>query len=143
MGQMAKWQKVLYFLGEAVLIGGLLWGLYYRFILGACPTGLLSYRTLIVLGLGLCVAPVHPLGNAPYLSAFLRRVWPLGPIAWVVSLLGVGYSLWHLSTNQAGPWWFWALVPAGLYFWFGITTRSDPARQHPTKAPPPPGDARK
>jgi len=137
MSEMARWQKVVYYLGEALIIGGLLWGLYDRFVLGVCPINVFSFKTLIVLGLGVSVAPVHPFGKRQYMVPLLERSFALALLVWAVSLLGVAYSIWNLAILQPGLLWAYALIPAALFFWFAVSTRTDKSRRYPKQAPPP------
>lgn len=138
MIHMAAWQRVMYYFGEAVMIGGLGWGLYSRFVLHACPAGAFNYLTLIIAGLSLSVLPLHPFGAQRYLSSALRRTPGAGIIWWLLALFGLGYALWDRALLQPGIWWFVALVPAMLYFWFAVQSRVDDGLKPPTHAPKPP-----
>jgi hypothetical protein len=134
---MARWQRYMYGFGEALLFGGLLWGLYRMFVLRACPATVFNDTTLIVLGVILAVAPLHPFKPALYLRIGLRGT-PLGLIWWLLALAGLGYCMYVRLSIPVPPdnWWFAGLVPAGLYFWLAIEAkrRTDP----PPSAPPAP-----
>jgi len=177
MTPMALWQKIVYGLGEGLLVAGLLWGLYDRFMKHACPTGAFNELTLIVIGLAVAVLPLHPFrreqgtgapgsgagpgaaktgGTAaaatqnagrmpapPYLTPALRRSPALALSVWIIALLGAAFSLWSRLSMQPGIWWFAGLLPAGLYFWFGISTSKSVQAQRPappSKKPAPPKD---
>jgi hypothetical protein len=144
MIHMARWQRVMYFFGEAVMIGGLIWGLISRFVLHACPAGVFNYLTLIIAGLTLSVLPVHPFGAPRYLNRSLRSTPVAGAIWWMLALIGLGYAIWDRATMQPGIWWFAALVPAMLYFWFAVQSRVDDGLKPPTRAvEPPPREGKK
>jgi len=141
MNQLAPWQRVTYYCGEALLIGGLLWALYLQFIQHACPIGLpglVQPFTLVIAGIALDTLPLHPFGAAAYLRKGLGRT-AAGIIWWLLALLGIGFALYCVITAAAPPsWWLAALVPAFLWYWAAIVSRSDGKPAPPTKAPPAP-----
>ncbi len=163
MINMTRWQRIIYGLGEALLVGGLAWGLYRAFVLRACPATVYNDVTLVVLGVVFAVAPLHPFSPALYLRAGLRGT-PLGLLWWLAALAGLAYSMYVRLSVPVPPdhWWFAGLVPAGLYFWFAVETKrreaappvsgaAAPAAERSTEdtgeapvppAPVPPGEVR-
>jgi hypothetical protein len=181
MKTMAPWQRAVYNLGEALMVAGILWGLYRAFILRSCPLGSFNDLTLIVAGLLLSILPLHPFavgaargrpgdiadadkgrpraaptqaaGKMPappagtpappkempaYLIPGLRRSFPLALACWLLALCGALLSLGLRVSQQPGMWWALGLLPAALYFWFGVVTRVNEPLSPPAQAPPPP-----
>jgi hypothetical protein len=125
---MALWQRVLYHTGEVLIVAGLVWALWRVFILRACPAGAFNDITLIVGGLALSILPVMPLPSAdgavaPYITPALR---PRPLLAWAVWVIAFGcgaFGLYARLTLTGGLFWFYALIPALLYLWFGTASR--------------------
>jgi hypothetical protein len=140
MNQLAPWQRTLYFLGEAVMVGGLLWGLYRVFIIRGCPVSTFNDITLIVLGLALSTLPLHPFGTRAYFTPVLRRNPAAAMLWWLLALTGLGYSLYVRFTTAVPMdlYWAYALVPAVLFFWFAIPSKLTDRPIPPAKAPSPP-----
>lgn len=140
MNQLAPWQRTLYFLGEAVMVGGLLWGLYRVFIIRGCPMSTFNDITLIVLGLALSTVPLHPFGARAYFTPALQRAPAAIILWWLLALIGLGYSLYVRFTTPVpfDLYWAFALVPAVLFFWFAIPSKLTDRPIPPAKAPPPP-----
>lgn len=156
MRPMALWQRLIYGTGEAMLLAGVLWGLYRALVQKTCPVGPFNDFTLVVIGLTVAVLPLHPFGrpaagppvaaaNAAaadaatppaYLIPALRKAPALAAVIWLLAVAGTGYSLWARFTLQPGSWWFAALLPAALYFWFGITTARKPVPAAASPAQP-------
>ena len=145
MTQMARWQRTLYFLGEAVIVLGLIWRLYNIFITKACPTTVFNDLTVIVLGLAMITLAAHPFGQPAYLRPGLNAIPALGIVFWLVSFAGVIYALVvRLSIPVSQDyWWLAALIPAALYFWFAIEVRTPAKSMPPAKAPPAPKRSKK
>lgn len=144
MTQLAPWQRTLYFLGEVVMVAGLLWALYIQFITRACAVGLpgvFQPFTVVITGIALDTVPLHPFGAAIYLRPGLRRS-AAGILWWALSLIGLGFALYSLITAVPGPWWIAALVPAFLWYWGAVPSRTVGKPIPPAKAPPPPEGAR-
>lgn len=140
MMHLQPWQRILYFLGEAVMIAGLLWGMWRILILRGCPVSPFNDITVIVVGLALSTIPLHPFGAHGYLKPALRSAPGAALLWWLLALIGIGYSLYlrFSSPVPAGFWWFFALVPAVLWFWLAIPSKLGDRPLPPTKAPPPP-----
>lgn len=144
MTHFAPWQKVAYYAGEALLIAGLVWALYERFVASGpnCPLlqpgTILQPFSLIIAGIALDALPLHPFGAAPYLRAGLRHS-AAGVVWWLLVLAGVGFALYSVITAAAPPtWWLVALVPAFLWYFTAVVTGSDGKPAPPAKAPPAP-----
>ena len=140
MNTLQPWQRTLYFLGEAVMVGGLVWGLYRAFILRSCPSSVFNDITLIVIGLGVSTLPLHPFGNRSYFTPALRKLPVAALLWWLFALAGIGCSLYlrFQAPVPTGFWWFFAIVPAALYFWFAIPSRVTDRPLPPGRAPEPP-----
>jgi hypothetical protein len=141
MTHLAPWQRVTYYCGEALMIGGLLWALYTQFVLHACPVGLpglFQPFSLVVAGIALDTLPLHPFGASRYLRPGLRRS-AIGAIWWVLALAGVGFALYAVVAAAAPvSWWLLALVPAFLWYWTAVRSRSDGQPALPKQALPAP-----
>jgi len=141
MTHLAPWQRVTYFCGEALMIGGLLWALYLQFFLHACPIGLpglFQPFSLVIAGIAFDTLPLHPFGASQYLRPGLRRT-AAGIIWWLLALAGVGFALYAVIAAAAPPsWWLLALVPAFLWYWTAVRSRADGQPQSPKQAPPAP-----
>lgn len=141
MTHFAPWQRVTYFCGEALLIGGLLWALYMQFIQRVCAVGLpgvLQPFSLVIAGIALDTLPLHPFGAAQYLRPGLRGN-AVGVIWWLLALAGLGFALYAVIAAAAPTsWWLLALVPAFLWYWTAVRSRSDVQPVPPKQAPPAP-----
>lgn len=140
MNALQPWQRMLYFLGETVMVGGLLWGLYRAIVIRGCPISPLNDITLIVVGLAIATIPLHPFGQRRYIAPFLRNLPAAAVLWWVFALLGLGISLFlrFQLPVPVGYSWFFALVPAGLYFWFAIPSKLTDKPKPAVRAPEPP-----
>ena len=128
VSRMAPWQRVLYHLGEALMVAGLAWALWRVFIQRTCPVGAFNDITLIVGGLALSVLPIMPLcapdgAFAPYITPAMRTRPLLAWAVWVVAFGCGAYAVYARLTLKPGLLWFYTLVPALLYLWFGTTSR--------------------
>jgi hypothetical protein len=139
MSHLQPWQRTVYFLGEAVMVAGLLWLLYNFFFVKACPTGPFNYLTLILAGLTLSILPLHPFGSRLYYSSSLQRAPFAAVLWWLIALTGLGYVLFRSFTSFVVIDYIWvtALMPAVLYFWFAIPSKLGDKPMPPPKAPPP------
>jgi len=137
MNKLMPWQRVVYFFGETVMVGGLLWGLWIFFTSKGCPVSWFNHITLIVLGLLISVIPLHPFGQREYFSPWLRNVPVAAILWWLLALIGTGLSVYQLVTN-IGPMTymiFVPLVPAALFFWFAIPSKLSDKPLPPQRAP--------
>ena len=143
MTYLAPWQRTLYFLGEVVMVAGLLWGLWRIIIVRGCPVTPFNDITLIVLGLAISTIPLHPFGSRAYMQPALRRAPTAAVLWWLIALIGLGYSLFlrFSSPVPVGLWWFAALIPAVLYFWLAIPSKLSDQPIPATRAPTPPEGA--
>lgn len=143
MTHLAPWQKVTYYLGEVLLIGGLLWAIYDRFIASGpgCPllqSGWLQPFSVVIAGIAFDTLPLHPFGAAQYLRSGLRRT-AAGIVWWLLALAGVAFALYAVVTAALPPtWWLLALVPAFLWYWTAVRSRADGQPAPPKQAPPAP-----
>jgi hypothetical protein len=137
MINMARWQRMVYGLGEAALAGGLIWAFVRMLVLHACPVSIFNDLTLIVIGLVLITIPLYPMGPALYLRPWLRRT-AAGYAWWVVALATLAYALSVRLSTPVGPdqWWVAALAPAMLYFMLALETQR--REDLPPQAPPAP-----
>jgi len=128
MSGMALWQRVLYHLGEVLMVAGLAWALWRVFILRTCPAGAFNDITLIVGGLALSILPIMPLhapdgAFAPYITPALRTRPLLAWAVWVIAFGCGAFALYARLTLKPGMFWFYALIPALLYLWFATASR--------------------
>ena len=141
MSQLAIWQRIAYFAGELLLIGGALWGLWARFFGGMCPSGMIGWWSpfaLVFIGLGLANLGLHPLGHAPHLLGVFQRLRWLSITLWALGLAGLGYALYVWQGFAGRDWWMLALVPAVIYQLFAVQPRADTRLQPAAVAPPAP-----
>jgi hypothetical protein len=121
MTGMALWQRAVYYLGMALMVGGFVWAIYRMAVIHGCPIARFNDLSLIALGLGVAIAPLHPFAPAPaYLSPALRRNPNLASMVWLLALAGTAVAIFALWMHMPNLVWFAALVPAGYYWWFGI-----------------------
>ncbi len=123
MTGLTAWQRVVYYLGTVLMLGGFGWAVYRMAVLHGCPTARFNDLSLIVLGLGLSILPLHPCGaSATYLVPVLRRIRGVAIALWALGLAGAAYSVYALWQHIPNLQWMPALLPAALYMWFGIET---------------------
>jgi len=140
MNALAPWQRTFYFLGEAVMVGGLLWAVYHKIFVGGCPYGPFNFLTLVVIGLALSTLPLHPFGERRYFTPVLRNNPAVAIVLWALALAGIACALYLLAQGLAVAryWWALATIPAFLYFWFAIPSKLTDNPVTPGRAPKPP-----
>jgi hypothetical protein len=129
---------VVHHVGEVVLAGGLLWALYRVFVQRTCPMGWLNDLTLIVLGLTIAIAPLHPFGGRPverrsvaatgaleqgYFMPWLARRPALAVAFYLLAVAGGCAAGTLIMLGYAAQLWFAPLIPTAGYMWFGIYVR--------------------
>lgn len=136
MTGLASWQRAVYYLGTVLMLGGFGWAVYRMLVLRGCPTARFNDLSLIVLGLGVSILPLHPFGAAPgYFVPVMRRMRGMAVALWVLGLVGAAYAvyaLWHRIPNLQ---WMPALLPAAVYMWFGIDSGKPGAAPRPGAIP--------
>jgi hypothetical protein len=121
MTGLTSWQRVVYYNGMVLMLGGFGWAVYRMFVVHGCPTASFNDLSLIILGLGVSVLPLHPFGAAPdYLVPLLRRNRGLAGVVWALALAGCGFGIIALWRHIPNAQWMAALIPAAYYMWFGI-----------------------
>jgi hypothetical protein len=131
MSGLKAWQRILYYAGELVMLGGIGWAAYSMWVVKTCPSGKFTYLTLILVGLMVSVLPLHPFGGGgkppAYITAWLGRLPYVAAAWWALSFCGALYGLYAQSARLPGMTWAVALLPAALYLWLGVTSKaSDP-----------------
>jgi hypothetical protein len=133
MSGIARWQLAVHYLGEVAMFAGVAWGLYRMLALHACPTARFNDLSLIVLGLGTAILPLHPFGpSAGYLSRMFQHNSVLARSSWMLALSGVVFAIYAQWFKLPNAVWFIALLPAAFYMWFGIPALGKPKQQAQT-----------
>lgn len=132
MTGLAAWQRVVYYLGMALILGGVVWALYQMFIVRACPMGQFNHLTLIAAGMGCTLLALQPFSQhsataatppapAPaYLAPVLRRNPRLAVTVWTAAIIGVALAAYAQWSKWPSVVCVVALIPSAYYVWFGI-----------------------
>jgi hypothetical protein len=99
-------------------------------VLHACPVARFNDLSLIVLGLGMAILPLHPFGaSTGYLSSLFQRNSIMARSSWMLALSGVAFAIYAQWFKLPNAVWFIALLPAAFYMWFGIQSLGKPKQQ--------------
>ena len=97
-------------------------------------SGVVTPYSILLTGLLLIVAALHPFGSAPWLTPAAQRSTSLTAAVYVLGVLGTGYCVYGAITGQRADWWLWANVPA-LVYWLLMTGTTKTEDKNPTEEP--------